>query len=192
MTIRQTLLSDARALEQRGLINGKRLDELNGGVGYQNLASDLSVLASVLNESWATIQNKTAIEHDELEEADLLGKYILRLLGERDRIEAQTADATDLRQRAFARFAQVYDNARRALSPLRWEAKDADKIAPSIYTVRATPQHKKPDVPVVPPAPGPTALTANDPNATAPAGTPNVALAPPATSGTPNSEPFMK
>lgn len=200
VTIRQTLLSDAKALEQRGLINAKRLDELNGGVGYQNLASDLTLLASVLNESWATIQNKTAIEHDELEEADLLGKYILRLLGERERSEAQTAEATNLRQRAFARFAQAYDNARRAIGLLRWEAKDADKVAPSIYTVRATPQHKKPEEPVVTPivAPGPTPPHANDPSATAPTGTAVTAgavsapTATAATPGTPNAEPFMK
>lgn len=195
VTIRQTLLSDAKALEQRGLVNSKRLDELNGGVGYQNLASDLSLLASVLNESWAAIQGKTAIQHEELEEADRLGKYILRLLGQRDRNEAQTADATNLRQRAFARFARAYDNTRRAISLLRWETKDADKVAPSIYVVRATPQHKKPDEPPVNPVPPPvvTPPHANDPTATASAAAPSAAAATtPGAIDAPNSEPFMK
>jgi len=48
----------------------------------------------------------------------------------------QVAAATDIRQRVFTLFYNLYDEIRRAVSFLRWHHEDADSIIPSLYAGR--------------------------------------------------------
>jgi hypothetical protein len=161
---RELLLSDATALSQRGLLNGQRLAELKGPVGYRNLAFDLFMLAAVLRENLAAITGKTALQPSELDEAETLADRLITAVGVREQAPIVLADTTDIRLRAFALFLGTYDHARRAVSYLRWTHSDLDEIAPSLYSGRGNGNTRRKAEPTPPPAPA-SAPTSADPSA---------------------------
>ena len=170
--LRQTFFRDATALSRRDLIDGNRLKELPGTNGYKNLAIDLEMLASALRESWPQIQGKCALQVTELDRAEKLVQRLMRVVGVRAQGPAQVAAATDLRTRAFTLLARTYDQARRAVTFLRWEKGDFKQSAPSFYGGRI--RKKTPD-----PAPSPSPNPPPAPTATPVLGaTPAVGTAP--------------
>jgi len=135
VALRDRLLQDAKTLASRGLIEGSRLENVQLGVGYKNLSADLLILAKVLKDGWATIQGKCATEWAELERAARLGQQVIAVVGLREK-GAGTSSASDVRARAFTLVVKLYDEFRRVISFLRWQADDADRVAPSLYANR--------------------------------------------------------
>jgi hypothetical protein len=133
---RELLASDAAALAQRGLLDGQRLRDLKGPVGYRNLAFDLFTLAALLRENWDKVSGKTAVQPAELDAAEALGDRLLTAVGSREQGPAVVAENAAIRQRAFTLFIETYDDARRAVQYLRWHHEDADMVAPSLYAGR--------------------------------------------------------
>jgi len=134
--LRDTLLSDAKALVRRGLLEQEKLGELLGTVGHRNLAVDLNLLHHAFKESWPQIEGKSAVQYEEIVEAMDISARIIRLVGLRDQGTASEAEATEVRSRIFTKFYRGYDAARRATTYLRWDDHDADKIAPSLHSAR--------------------------------------------------------
>lgn len=196
MKLRNTLYSDAVALATRGLIGGDRIGEFKANIGYKNLAFDLMALAGVIRGSWDKIAGKTAITTDDLDQAELIGDQLVSAVGSREHTPANVAEATQQRQRNFTLFLNAYDQVRRAVGFLRWNERDADRIAPSLYAGRGNSNARKaePQPAPVPPAGGTTtaAATAAAPVAIAPAAS-NTAHAPvvPASNGLPGASPFV-
>jgi hypothetical protein len=189
--LRGTLVSDASALAQRGLLDGERLKELKGAHGFRNLAFDLLMLAAMMRDNWAAISGKTALQLKELDQAETLGDRILTTVGQREQGPAVVAASAEIRHRAFSLFVSAYDHARRAVSFLRWQEEDVDQIAPSLYAGRTTGRRKGTDVKAPPAAPtvsnAPPAVTAPTPSHAPTNGT----VASPSNVGTPQSEPFL-
>lgn len=183
---REVLLSDASALAKRGMLDGQRLKELKGPVGYRNLAFDLFTLATLMREQWAKISAKTAVQLSELDQAETLADRLLTAIGEREQGPASVAATAETRQRAFALFVNSYDQARRAVSHLRWNEGDVDAIAPSLYAGRNSGSRRK-NGDSETPAPAPTAPKA--PAGEVPAPVPESAGTP---VGTPDSDPFVR
>jgi hypothetical protein len=159
--LRQILLSDASALATRGFVNADRLKLVRGSTGYLDLAFDLTTLVSLMREHWSVISSKTAVQVAELDRAELLAEQITAAVGRRDQASLDIADTSKNRQRAFTLFVNAYDEARRAITFLRWADGDADHIAPSLYAGRvsrrrpvAQPHDATPVAPAVP-APAP-------------------------------------
>jgi hypothetical protein len=134
--LRDTLLADANALIQRGLLNGNRLKDLKGSTGFRNLAVDLQILTTLFRESFAQIEGKCAITRAELNRSEEVAAGVLRAVGLREQGTALIAATTDMRARAFTTLLRVYDSARRAISYLRWHENDLETIAPSLYAGR--------------------------------------------------------
>jgi hypothetical protein len=147
--LRETLLMDASALAHRGHINGNRLNELQGAHGFRNLATDLGLLVGVLREAWPQIQGRSSVQVAELDHAVRVAQRVLRLAGLREQGPEAVASVTDMRMRAFTLFSRTYDDARRAITFLRWSIGDADKICPSLYAGRSNGRRKSPETPVV-------------------------------------------
>jgi hypothetical protein len=187
--LRQTLLYDANALAQRGIINQGKLADLQGAAGFKNLAVDLTILASVLKEQWAEIQGNSGVKATEIEEALRIAERIFTSVGLKEQGPATVGSATDLRVRAFTFLTKLWDTVRQAVTFVRWKQKDVDKIAPSLYAgkVRRRDDTETPttDVPMPPPAPPVPA-----PVAGATQGAPSSPAAPGGV-GSPNAEPFM-
>ena len=192
--LRDILYSDALALSNRGLISGERLPDMKSAVGYKLLATDLVALSSLLRRSWDTISTKTAVTMSELDRAEILSDQLLSAVGAREQAPAVIADVSQQRQRVFTLFVNSYDQARRAISFLRWNEDDLETIAPSLYAGRSTHKKSEPGT-VVPPATTTVPPTASNgapahaAPAPSPAGGPPAQTAPVAV-GLPGGSPF--
>jgi hypothetical protein len=181
MRSRELLLSDAKALAHRGLVDAKPLAELKGGTGYLNIASDLGVLVRMLRERWTTISAKCAIQSSEVDDAEQIFEQITMAYAERSQQPAHVAAATEDRQRAFTLLLKAYDQVRRAVTFARWETNDAEKFAPSLWAGRGSRSSSSdPPAKTEVPAPSPLPVT---PVVTAPP-------VPAAPVGHPGSSPF--
>ena len=189
--LRETLFTDASALVQRGFLNGARLKDLKGPKGYKNLAVDLQILAALFRESFPQITGKTGTTQEELLRAEQLAARILRAVGLREQGTALIAETSDIRARAFTLFTYGYDQARRAVTFLRWNEDDIESISPSLYTGRGGRKRAGAEVPE---GPVPSPSTSPAPGSTAPAagGTaPATGAGAPTTPGAANSQPFL-
>ncbi|HEX7477387.1 MAG TPA: hypothetical protein VF331_06245 [Polyangiales bacterium] len=193
---REQLLSDAVALAKRGLIDGERLKELKGPIGYKNVAVDIGVLVTLLRERWAVVSSKTALSSDELDAAETLADELITAVGQREQAPLVVAAATDNRQRAFSLLVKTYDQARRAVSYLRWNKDDIDSIAPSLYAGRQNTNHRKGADASQGEPPTSTTMVPHTPPAAVPTTAVGAAAAAPAVAqvpaGFPGSDPFGK
>jgi hypothetical protein len=92
----------------------------------------------MFRDKWSVLEGKTLIQPKDLKDAQVLADRLTSAVGEREQTPAQAVEATERRQRAFSLFVKAYDQARRAISYLRWEQGDVDSIAPSLYSGGAT------------------------------------------------------
>lgn len=134
--IREMLRSDSVALAARGLIDPARLGAFKGLTGYKNVAFDLVDYANLLREVWPKIQGKTAVTLPEIEHAKDVGERLVVAAGLKEQGPAAVQDVTRVRDQAYTLMLRAYDEARRAVSFLRWKQGDADTIAPSLYAGR--------------------------------------------------------
>ena len=178
--LRDQLVADATALARRGLLDAKALSELKGNNGFLNVGSDVGVLVRMLRERWTEIKGKSAIQTEELDEAEQLFERITLAYAERSQQSQRAATATDDRTRAYSLLGEAYDQARRAITYVRWAENDVEKFAPSLWSGRGGRSNAK-TAPV-------------DPGA-APGAAPAIPVTPhsppsPATPGMPGGSPF--
>ena len=159
---RELFLSDISALVKRGVIDGKQLDQLRGGVGHRNLALDLQLLVFILRQHWDVIASRTMLTEEELNEAQTLGQELFDAVNGRQKTSAEVLRATGDRSRAFLVFVSTYDEVRRAVTYLRWHEGDADTLVPSLYAGR-TGHRRSESSPGEPPEPVPVAPVARPP-----------------------------
>ncbi len=184
--MRDRLAADAAPLMNRGLIDPKSLDDCRRRPGYRAAATELGVYVTVLRPIHEQIKDKCAVTTDDLDRAERISGALLRLVGVRDHAPPSNEEATDQRNRAFTLLTDVYDQACRAVSFLRWEEGDADTIAPSLYSRRkrasdVAREATRPAVPATPDVPA-----APTPGVSPMTGQP--VYGPP---GSPTSNPFM-
>ncbi len=153
VALRAQLELELTVLARRGLVDGGRLSQLKGPVGYKNVAYDLLAIALLVRESWAAIEGKSSIERADVERCEHLGRELLTAVAAREEKPEHAAAAALLRQRAFALFASTYDHVRRAVAFLRWDEGDADDIAPSLYAGRSNGRRKEVQDPPAAPLP---------------------------------------
>jgi hypothetical protein len=143
MKLRSLLFSDARALVQRGFVDGEALRGYKGAVGYRNLAFDLQMLAHLFRSCPASVRDRSAARTAELQRADELAADILAGLRRRTVPDPAVEAAADTRNRAFTLFTRGYDQVRRGVVFLRWNEGDADQLVPSLYTKHHRAKEKK-------------------------------------------------
>ena len=145
--LRARLHTDVMALAARGLISSEPLADLKGPNGYRNVSFDLESIAALLRDNWKDIEDKTAVTIDELDEAETLADQLLTEVGLRDHSTRATVESAAIRQRAYSLFFNTYDQVRRAISYIRWDTRDVDDIAPSLFLARATTRRRGEDEP---------------------------------------------
>jgi hypothetical protein len=187
LELRELLVSDVTALAKRKLLDGARLNELQGPVGYKNVAFDVLLLCAMLRDHWSAVAGRTGVQPSELDRAEILADRLATAVALRDQGAAATSEAAELRVRAFTRFVKAYDQARRVLTFLRWNEDDVDTVIPSLYAGRGgRRKHEPASV-----AASHDGANAQQPVAAAPAAESATATAPrPASSGMPGDEPF--
>ena len=126
-----------------------------------------------------------------VDEAQKISQQIIWEAPKRGSDPSPVGAANDERQRAFTLLARAYDEARRAVSFIRWHEEDADTFLPSLYAGRGGRGAKSNDATETPaPAVGAAAGAVND-------SSPEHDAAPGKTArtvgpvGHPNSSPFI-
>jgi hypothetical protein len=140
-SLRDTLHADATALAKRGLVAESLLRRFRSSIGYKSVAFDILGLSALLRRAWPQIEGKTALTLAELDRAELAAEGLLAALGERVRARGALAEVVQLRRRLFTLLLDAWDQARRAISYLRWNEGDLEHIAPSLYAGRRRKSH---------------------------------------------------
>lgn len=130
---RDKLIAAAGYFVAYGKIEAGKVSELRRGTSHRTLATDLLGLAMLLRPVVASVEGKTLVTVDQLDEAETLGEQILAALGERQQSTVTASEATQMRDRAFTLFINAYDQVQRGMSFVRWAAGDADALTPSLY-----------------------------------------------------------
>ncbi|MBL8741144.1 MAG: hypothetical protein JNK04_08625 [Myxococcales bacterium] len=152
--IRTTLLTDMRTAVRRKLIDRSHLDRLQGAKGAKNTATDVITLCALVRKQWSALAGRTAVDLREIDRAELLAEELQSALALAENADGALVAAGELRQRVYTLFFNAYDEARRAISFLRWREGDANEIAPSLMALRtrrtsraepAKPQETGPD-----------------------------------------------
>jgi len=133
LKLREGFLVDARALAKRGVIDGRTLRTLKGVNGFSNVSTDVFTLATIFRNAWDAVSSKSCVKLEEIERAEVLADKINEGIGWRQHRQPERAAAALERQQAFTLMVTAYDKLRRAVTYVRWEHGDADKIAPSLY-----------------------------------------------------------
>lgn len=158
--LRERLVFDIKALAHRGLLAGIPQSQLRTFKGYKNVARDILTFANLLRASWNTISAKCVVSKAELDRAEVLAEELIRLRGHREHSSRSLEDAALRRQQVFTVLMNAYSQARKAVTFVRWEIGDADRIAPSPYSGKRV--SRKPPKPATEAAP-PVATASADP-----------------------------
>jgi hypothetical protein len=150
LTARDTLLVGAEALASKELLSRDRLAEIRAGQGYRDTAMDLIGLVAMFRAAWPTIAGRTAVDAEDLAEAEKLADRLLVAVGLRERGNPAIAEAADERRRAVTLFARAYEDVRRALTYLRWYHGDVETVAPSLYNRARSASGRDTDEPAKP------------------------------------------
>ncbi|MCA9601975.1 MAG: hypothetical protein R3A78_13360 [Polyangiales bacterium] len=138
MELRESFRLSAAALVRHGLMDDARLSGFRGLVGYRNVANDVVAYAVLFFEIWPNIEGKTPFSHADLLHAKDVGTRLLYAAGLREQGAVHAEAELRIRNQAFTLLARKYSEVRRAVTYLRWHEGDANSVAPSIYTVRAS------------------------------------------------------
>ena len=130
--LRARLLKAADALADAGLLDPQAVENIRKGAGHVDKANDLVALTALFVQHWDSIEKKTAITREQIEEAETLGPTLLVALS--DSPDNKPDAALEARQRAFTLLARAYDEVRRAVHFVRWHEDDADAYTLSIYS----------------------------------------------------------
>lgn len=134
--IRTTLLTDMRTAVRRKLIDRSHLDGLQGAKGAKNTATDVITLCALVRKQWPALAGRTGVALSEIDRAEQLAEELQSALALAENADGALVAAGELRQRVYTLFFNAYDEARRAISFLRWREGDANAIAPSLMALR--------------------------------------------------------
>jgi hypothetical protein len=137
--LRQRLLPVAEMLAALGLVDASRIAEIRAGTGHVDTANDLIALAAIFSNDWAKLSNQVPIKESELDRAAVLGTELLVALGVRNLGAANEPDAKGWaarKNRALRLMVDAYDDARQAVTYLRWKEGDVDSYTPSLFAHR--------------------------------------------------------
>lgn len=140
LQLREALRSDIAALARRGLVDDARLRNVARVKGYRALASDLTMLTSILTDCWPALDGETALTQAEIQRARAVAEELLQVANATCKPSQAVEEACDLRRRAFTLFFRTYDIIRGAVTYVRWQSKDGSKIAPALMLGR---KHKR-------------------------------------------------
>ncbi len=183
MKQRDRLYVHAGSFVDAGFFHRANVDEIRSTGSYRGVSFEIISLVQLFSDHWAEIAAKSLLSREEILAASAVADRLTAQVAERDARPKATAAATLVRDKAFTLLVRHYDEVRRAVGYLRWNAGDADTLAPSLYAGRNNGNHKAPkpsDVAVA------EAATTTPAKATQPEPVPADALP-----ALPNARPFL-
>lgn len=167
LPLRERLLSLAEGYASYGVLDREKVAAIRSGTGQVDAAQDLVELSHLFRTNEAALAGKTPVTRAELDRAEELGMRLFFALGRRKvggdgEAGARHGDFA----RTFRLTVRAYDQARRAVSYLRWNEGDVNVLLPSLFARRrgrggapvASPDGEGGPVPPEGPAPSEVAL----------------------------------
>jgi hypothetical protein len=139
--LRALLVADIDGLVARGHVRRRAVPRLRGGSGFVNLAWDVALLATFLQEDWERFESDSSHTLAELAGAMALADGLI-LAASKTKWPSVRPSA-DVRQRALTLLSETYDEVRRMVTFLRWKERDVDRLVPSWH--RGRPRRRKRD-----------------------------------------------
>ncbi len=156
--LRRLVLLDPDTQAFRGSFDPAVLAAIREGNGYLDLGEDLITLVHLYRSGKVDVHTQSALQEQELEEAEVLAPQILEASAARTAEKSTTGTSGDVRDRVFTLFIEAYNDARRAVRYLKSD-EEANRLAPSLYgdgRARKREDAEAPDGPSAPPAAGVT------------------------------------
>ena len=133
---RSVLLHEVEALIQSAALPSSIVGELVGGTSYRGMCLDVLQLVSALRHGWAAVSAQTGVSTLELDQAEALANAFATTLGENEQGSVGSPTA-DMRRRAYTLFVHTHSEVRRLVTFFRFDAGDADTLAPPLGSNRA-------------------------------------------------------
>lgn len=157
---RDLFVHGIQGLQQRELLPADAMKDFVGGKAYKVAAFETVTAAHMLRAQPPEVFALAGVTAEEIALGTSLAGELTEQLGRREIVPAGVTGVVRERQQAYTLVLRGYDEARRAVSYLRWREGDVDSIAPSLYagrnrrTEQSDPQPVVADVPVTPSAGG--------------------------------------
>lgn len=134
--LRARLLSSVETLSVCGYVDPAQVAAIRKGSGHLDTANDLVGLEQIFQAGGDAFYGMVPVTRAEVARASELGLQIVAALGRRkvgSEAESTTTRRIDDRARAFRLVVRSYNEARRAVTFLRWNEGDADQLVPSLF-----------------------------------------------------------
>jgi hypothetical protein len=185
------LMNLTRAVfDKQGVAEGVQLEQVKTAVGYSNVSRGLVAHVRYFQENWQDLNGKCPITTADLERAAYVAGRLIDAAALKEGANPNVVESSLLRHQALTLLVKAYDEARRAVSCLRWNERDLEVIVPSLYggkTFKRGEAELEPGS-VLPPVGGAAGAVGPSSAPTLP-GTP-VSTAPRLPVGHPDSDPF--
>lgn len=135
-TVRLRMLTCLKACAASAAVDGSFLERLRGTAGNKDLATDLTLLVSVLRGNPRLFEVQYLVTPAVCQRALELATQVLACVGRRELSPHTARLLVDLRARAFSLVIRAYSEARRAIRYLRL-GDEEEEIAPSLFTRRS-------------------------------------------------------
>lgn len=142
------------------VLDPKVLERLNGLVGHFNVAQDVTAQVSIFTNNWATVKSKVPVTEPYLERVKDLAATLAQAAAKKELSPAEQEKAALERHQFFSLMFHWYDRFQKAMSHIRWDHKDVESWAPSIYSGNGAGRPKKAAAKQASPAPAPAAPAA--------------------------------
>lgn len=131
---RARLVLDLNSLAAHGIVDARDLARLTKLTGYKSVIEDIRACIATYRTLLPRIEGRSYFTPEDLNRAEAVVHTMSTLLAKRSIPPGR--EWKDLRTRAFSLLCSYYDQARRAVTYLRWNNGDLDSIAPSLYKRR--------------------------------------------------------
>lgn len=130
---RRMLLSAAKPLVERGLVDGAIVERAAGGKSYLDVGNGLLMLASEFVAKWSKVTGQTVVTPSEIDTAQKLGYILLQSATPRADRDDQIEALEDERARLATLVIEGWTEVRAALGWFRRREGDVNELAPSLF-----------------------------------------------------------
>lgn len=135
-TVRRELVAVVKMFVALGRMDGTVLEGLRGPHGHEEVSSDVGTLVTALRDAAPALGSRLPLTAAELTRARALATELAHAsAAQRDGLRPR-ADAALLRNQAYSLLVRTYGEVRSAVRLVRQVEKDADRIAPALFTNR--------------------------------------------------------
>ncbi len=131
--LRAIALAELTPLANRGFVDQAVIDQIVAGRGRDDLISDLYALNTVFTKLRAKLGDRLWFTPADQEELNVGASTLENAINRKGVRNVKNQENAELRQRMYTLFVSDYNQLRRQITYYRWDNRDADLIAPTLF-----------------------------------------------------------